>query len=68
VPRGRAVAQTALAVLALALPGQAARAQTESDARAASFDSLGVLRRARDAVRDFERTREANAPAATGGG
>jgi len=68
VPRGRSVARTALAVLALALPGRTARAQTESVARAASFDSLGVLRRARDAVRDFERTREANTPAATGGG
>lgn len=68
MPRGRVVAQTALAVFAFARPGQAARAQTESVARAASFDSAGELRHARDAVRSFERTREANAPAATGGG
>ncbi|MGE5230797.1 MAG: hypothetical protein ACM3NS_03595 [Deltaproteobacteria bacterium] len=68
MPRGRAVARTALAVLALALPGRTARAQTESVARAVSPDSLGVRQRARDAVRDFERTREANAPAASGGG
>jgi hypothetical protein len=50
-----------LAVGYLALDGPAARAQSAA-ARAASYDSLSVIRRARGAQRDFERTRRAYLP------
>jgi hypothetical protein len=66
VPRGRAVARTAGILLSLGLPGLTARAQSNTDARAVSSDSLAILRHAQDAVRGFERAREADAPASTG--
>jgi hypothetical protein len=62
VPRGRAVGRTALGLLSLILPALPARAQSPTAARAASFDSVEVLRRAQAAVRDFEAMRRANLP------
>jgi hypothetical protein len=62
VPRGRAVGRTALLVLSLGLTALPARAQSSTVARAGSFDSLDVLRRAREAVRHFEQARRAELP------
>ncbi len=61
MPRGRAVARTAVVLLPLTFLALAARAQSTA-ARAASFDSVEVLRGAQAAVRDFERARRANLP------
>jgi hypothetical protein len=62
MPRGRAVANGALALVSLVLHGPAARAQTETATRAVSFDSEAALKQLRRAQRDFERVRESNAP------
>lgn len=60
--RSRAVARTAGILLSLGLSALPARAQSTTDVRAVSFDSVEVLRGAQKAVRDFERTRRANLP------
>jgi hypothetical protein len=62
VPRITSLGSLAtLCVALLALHGPAARAQSHAN-RVAASDSLHLLRRAREAQRDFERTRRANLP------
>ncbi len=60
--RSRAVAEGALALLSLALCGRPARAQSETAARAVSFDSVAVLQQVRQAQQEFEQLRRANLP------
>jgi hypothetical protein len=68
VPRSRSLGSLAsLCVTLLALHGPAARAQSSTQGAAAS-DSLGILRHAREAQRDFERIRRANLPTELDGG
>ena len=62
VPRSRAVATSAVALLTLVCHGLPARAQTESAARAVSFDSEAALKQLKRAQRNFEQLRESNAP------
>jgi hypothetical protein len=59
--KGRQAGLSTLWVALLALPAPAARAQSIALPAAAS-DSLDLLRRARQAQRDFERIRRANLP------
>lgn len=61
--RSRPVTSGAVALLSLVIYGLPARAQTETAARAVSFDSEAELKQLRRARRDFERVRESNAPA-----
>ena len=67
VPRSRAVGTSALALL-FVLPGHPARAQSETAARAVSFDSAAVLERARAAQREFETLRRGSLPLDRGDG
>src|SRR5262249_2580988 len=60
--RSRAVRSGAIALLSLFIYGLPARAQTETAARAVSFDSGAALKQLRRAQRGFERGRECNAP------
>jgi hypothetical protein len=62
VPRSRSLGSLAtLCVTLLALHGPAARAQSSAQ-RAAAPDSVEILRRTREAQRNFERIRRANLP------